>query len=427
MPNGSYVFEIERGPEYRVVTGHFTINENAKDSKTIELNRFVDMAHEGWWSGDLEIARPAKDVELLMRAEDLHVAEVAGWGNGKGVPAKGSQFDDPLRTFDANRAYHLLAGLEQQPDGSVSILNSNQPLAQPDSGEGGLTSLLTGAHQKGQCWIDVRRGASWDLPVWVALGLVDSIQLADSELARRSTKADELGSRPRDKLLYSGPSGIGRWPETVYYHLLNCGLRIPPTAGSGSGLAPNPPGYNRLYVYLGEEFSYDKWFEGLRAGRVTVTNGPLIRPNVEGEMPGHVFHADAGEQVDLEIGVTLSTRDKVSYLEVVKDGRRASEVRLDEWAKAGGKLPPLVFEQSGWFLIRAVTDVQDTYRFASTAPYYVEIGYQRRISRSSVKFFLDWLDERAKQSGNQQSAEATGPDERARAFWQDLLQKANAP
>ena len=267
LPNGSYVFEIERGPEYRVVTGHFTINENAKDSKTIELNRFADMAHEGWWSGDLEVARPAKDIELLLRADDLHVAEVVGWGNGKGPPAKLAPVPQPLVTFDENRCYQLLAGIEQRPDGSLLLLNRNQPLDDADSAGESLTSLIRRARDDGPAWIDVRRAASWDLPIWVALGLVDSIELADSELARRSTKADEIGSRPRDKLLFSGVSGIGRWPETVYHHLLNCGLRIPPSAGSGSGLAPNPVGYNRLYVYLGQEFSYDKWFEGLRRPR----------------------------------------------------------------------------------------------------------------------------------------------------------------
>src|SRR5580698_4446867 len=100
LPNGSYVFEIERGPEYRVRTGHFTVNENAKDSTTVDLNRFADMAHEGWWSGDLEVERPAKEIELLMRAEDLHLAEVVGWGNGKGVPAKIVTLPQPLVKFD---------------------------------------------------------------------------------------------------------------------------------------------------------------------------------------------------------------------------------------------------------------------------------------------------------------------------------------
>ena len=35
-----------------------------------------------------------------------------------------------------------------------------------------------------------------------------------------------------------------------------------------------------------------------------------------------------------------------------------------------------------------------TFRFASTGPYYVEVGDQPRISRKSAQFFLDWVDER---------------------------------
>ena len=71
-------------------------------------------------------------------------------------------------------------------------------------------------------------------------------------------------------------------------------------------------------------------------------------------------------------------------------------MRFDEYAKSG-KLPKLTFDRSGWFLIRAVTNVPKTYRFAMTGPYYVEIGYQRRISKSAAQFFLDWVYQRAKQ------------------------------
>ena len=59
-PTATTCSRSSAGPNIAIVTGHFTINENAKDSKTVELNRFVDMAHEGWWSGDLEVVRPPK-------------------------------------------------------------------------------------------------------------------------------------------------------------------------------------------------------------------------------------------------------------------------------------------------------------------------------------------------------------------------------
>ena len=57
VPAGYYTFELERGPEYYNVTGNFTIERNADDSKLIELRRVVDMSGEGWWSGDLYLRR----------------------------------------------------------------------------------------------------------------------------------------------------------------------------------------------------------------------------------------------------------------------------------------------------------------------------------------------------------------------------------
>ena len=56
-------------------------------------------------------------------------------------------------------------------------------------------------------------------------------------------------------------------------------------------------------------------------------------------------------------------------------------------------MPPVVFEESGWFLVRAVTNNQTTYRYASTGPFYVEFDDLPRISRQATQFFLDWLDE----------------------------------
>ena len=448
---------VERGPEYLVVNGHFEIHDFAEDSKTISLRRFVDMSSEGWWSGDLEVERPKKDLELLMLADDLHVAELVTWGNLKNLtkpapaaktsgiktppanasPTKASsgivaadpraEGAGPLVAFADQRYYRSLAGLLRRPGGSLLVLGLDAAPPEEMIAHDTAAELAGWAREQGNAWINVRRATSWDLPIWIALGMVDSIELADSQLARGSTKLDEAGTRPSETSKFAGPGGIGRWTEAVYYNLLNCGLRIPPTAGSGSGVATNPVGYNRVYVHVDQPLSYEAWLENLRAGRVVVTNGPLIRPNVGGELPGYVFQADAGQEVSLEVGLTLSTRDPISYLEIVENGRSVQEVRLDQWTAAGGKLPPLRFRESGWFVVRAVTDLGATHRFASTGPYYVEIGYQRRISRAAVQFFIDWLDARADRPlGAGEDRSADPHVEKARAFWQELLAKANA-
>jgi hypothetical protein len=64
-----------------------------------------------------------------------------------------------------------------------------------------------------------------------------------------------------------------------------------------------------------------------------------------------------------------------------------------------------------------------------TGPYYVEMGYQRRISKQAAQFFLDWEYERARQiklADPQQQREVLEYHRKARDFWQDLVSKANA-
>ena len=82
----------------------------------------------------------------------------------------------------------------------------------------------------------------------------------------------------------------------------------------------------------------------------------------------------------MDVALKLSLRDKVDYLEIVKNGRVIHQVRLKDYAQAGGHLPKVVFQSSGWMLVRAIAKNPDTFRFASTGPYYVEIGDEPRIS-----------------------------------------------
>jgi hypothetical protein len=367
-----------------------------------------------------------------MAADDLHVAEVIAWRNDKTPPA-GQPLKDPLVRFDGNRFYHLLGGAWSGAGTELLLLNLPKPLELP-SGEAEYPPIMkflpaTREKEKGKLWIDAGKPFGWDLPMLVAAGQIDSIEIAHSQFCRDGMIASAIGGKPPEAGSRSArPGADPNWSQQIYFRLLDCGLRIPPTAGSGSGESPNPVGYNRVYVHVDGGLSYDKWWQGLRAGQVFITNGPLMKPSVEGQLPGHVFQAEAGAKLELEIGLSLSTREPIHYLEIIKDGHVEHGVPFDTYAK-GGKLPKLTFDRSGWFLVRAVTDGHQTYRFAMTGPYYVEIGRQRRVSRSAVQFFLDWVYERARQiklADAAQRREVIQWHRQARDFWQDLLSKANA-
>jgi hypothetical protein len=430
LPRGNYTFEMERGAEYLERTGHFTIEPFAQDEEAIDMKRFIDMAKAGWYSGDLHIHRPVDQIELLMKAEDLHIAPVITWWNAKDTWTGKKLPEKLLHQFDGNRFYHVLAGEDERKGGALLFFNLEKPLdiaaAKPEF-PSAMTYLLS-AKENVDVHVDAEKPFWWDFPVWLASGKVDSVGLANNHQQRSGVMDNEAWGKPRDRTLFPAPRGNGRWSQEIYYHVLNSGIRLPPSAGSASGVLPNPVGYNRVYVHVEGELTWEKWFEGLRAGRVVVTNGPLMIPNVRGQLPGHVFHVDAGETEEFEIGLTMSTREKVDYLEVIQNGHVASEVRLADWKAAGGKLPPIRFDRSGWFLVRAVTNNKETYRFASTGPYYVDVNYEKRISRRSAQFFLDWVRERMKKIELADEAEQRDVmqyHQAAETFWQGLVDKAN--
>ena len=431
MRPGLYTFEVEHGPEYRVLRGNFQIGKDAEDSKTIEMHRFVSLPKQGWWSGDLHIHRPLEEIEVVMKAEDLHVGPVITWWNDRNRWQDHELPTDLLVKFDNNRFYHVMAGEDEREGGALLYFNRSRPLAIQNLSREfpSPAKFLTQARDEGNVHVDIEKPFWWDMPVWIASRRVDSIGLANNHLLRDGGLHHEAWGKPRDKIAYPGKHGNGRWSQNLYYHLLNCGLRIPPSAGSASGVLANPVGYNRVYVHCGRELTWEKWWQGLRDGRVMVTNGPLLLPTVEGYLPGHVFTANANQQLSLQISLQLFLRDKVDYLEVVQDGKVVHEVRLDQYAKAGGKLPRVQFDRSGWFLVRAVTTHKESYRFGSTGPYYVQIGEEPRISRKSAQLFVDWVYERARRiqiEDPQQRAEVLKYHRAARDFWEDLLSRANA-
>lgn len=432
LPNGHYRFLLERGPEYKITRGNFEIKQGATDNKQLVIERYVDMKQEGWWSGDLHIERSLSDIPQLMLAEDLHMSAPITWGNKSTLSS--AQRKTEVTQVGHQRVFSRTGGKDDRQQHGVLFFGFDQPLDVSDRSEASFALIGRIGHDN-RTHVDLSLPFSPSVPVWVADQNVGSIGLLNHHLLYDGVIDKELNGRARDRIFFPAPHGNGRWSQHIYYQLLNCGLRIPPSAGSGSGRCHNPVGYNRVYVHCGDDFSYDSWWAGLRAGQVVVTNGPLLRPLINGQLPGHVFQLSAGEHVDLDVALKLSTREKIDYLELVQNGRAVQTVRLADWAAKSGKLPPVRFERSGWLVVRAVTNNETTYRYASSGPYYVQIGDQRRISKESAKFFLDWVYDLARDQRKKAArAGKTARDDFvmarlrvARDYWQATVDSANAP
>jgi hypothetical protein len=273
--------------------------------------------------------------------------------------------------------------------------------------------------------IDIEKPFWWDFPVWVASQAVDSVGLANNHMCRSRMLENEAWGRPRDSERLPAPTGNGYWSQEIYYHLLNCGLRLPPSAGSASGVLPNPVGYNRVYVHLEGPLDWNAWWDGLRKGRSFVTNGPLLTCRVNGRLPGHVFALNE-TPLELKFDLSVVSKDPIDRVELIHNGRVVQTVLPAEWASM-----VLSVQEPGWFLVRAITDNRRTFRFASTAPFHIESSAgDRRVSRAAAQFFLDWLSERRQRITSSlpdalQRRDVLRHHDAARTFWMEQRNAAN--
>ena len=430
LPPGKYTYEVERGPEYEQRTGSFVVKKGENMKVPVVLERRANLSVDGWWSGDLHVHRSLEDIELLMQAEDLHVAPVITWWNDRNLWIDREIPIEPLLRFEGHRYAHVMTGEDERGGGALIFLNLGRPLKIAGSSweYPSSVSFVREARRDPRAWIDIEKPFWWDVPIWLASGQIDSIGLANNHMCRSMMYEGEASGRPRDSKRLPPPRGNGYWSQEIYYHILDSGLRLPPSAGSASGVIPNPVGYNRVYVHVGETLDYAKWWGGLRAGRSFVTNGPLLICRADGHLPGHVFATEESKEVSINLDVSVTSRDPVSSLEIVKNGTVESADRV-RGRKFSGTLGPLKFRNSGWFLVRVITENPRTFRFASTAPFYVEIGpSKRRISKRSAQFFLDWVEERIKRvrlNDADERRQVLTDHEEARSFWKETLRSAN--
>lgn len=388
LPPGNYRYEIERGPEYASIQKPLTASPGSVVRIEETLTRITNLADEGWWSGETHVHRPLGEIPLLMQSEDLHVAVVMTWWNDRNAWKQEPLPSPSIVLFDQNRMYDMLGGEDERGGGAILMFGLDVPLPIAGSQRESPPSVkwLHEAKEK-NAWVDAEKPFWWDYPLWLSTNKLDSVGIANNHMTRGGMyPGREAWGKPRDLEKFPEPLGNALWTQEIYYHTLNAGFRIPPSAGSASGVLPNPVGYNRMYVNLPDqqELTWENWWSAVRAGRLFVTNGPLLRVTANNKISGHVFQSP--EPLELTIEGRLDSRDPIAAIELVHNGRVELLPQLP--AK-------ITLHESGWFLIRARCDTPHTFRFASTAPWYLEIANKPNPThKDSCDFFRHWTEER---------------------------------
>ncbi len=425
---GEYRYEVTHGPQFARGTGGFTLDRKSEAVDIIRLPRHSDLAVEGWRGGDLLAhVKPAECAQWLV-AEDLAMSAVVH------ELTTGDMGKEETRVVANSNAKGEKAWIDSvsyrdaRPNGGLTLHHWTPGRDVPDWVPS--SKLLVMAKEKATTFCEIQRLWARDVPIWLASGKVDGVQILSEHLTIEGEGAAKVSAPPEiDNAMFMGPRGPGRLVEFIYWRLLESGLRIPPTAGSGFGKTPSPLGYNRVYAMSGDP-SPEAWWQSLRAGQSFVTNGPLLRASVNECLPGNVFVATDKQPIELDIDLKLTVADPVEYLDVIFNGQTLYQARLDEYAKAGGKIPPQLIKESGWLVIRVVTERDFTYRIATTAPFYFEVNGQPRISREAFQFFQAWLS-RTEQSIASESEQARNAAQpflvAAKKFWSSRLEQANVP
>jgi hypothetical protein len=391
--------------------------------------------------------RDVADLPNLVMAEDLNVCfPITNWTtNAELPPSRGDKstkatypaapvsVDATHVWYPQNTEYEIFnVGGRPHTLGAFLILNHRTPFDMPCLS---LAAIAKQAHEEGAV-IDLEKH-NWEWAAVVAPTLpVDLYELANNHDWRIGFGVKNWGAAAAEWMKLKGPLTIDNeadWLEygwQFYYGLLNCGLKIAPTAGSASGAHPVPLGYSRVYVHLPDGFSYDAWLAGLRSGRSFVTTGPMLLVTLNGRDPGASF-SDPAEDLSLHVTGEALSSAPLERIEIVYNGDVIQRIRPTNEPHKNGYATQIDLsiraQHSGWIAVRCVGRPLETggIPFAHTGPWHVQLaGRSVRPRRREVEYFLRRIEEEIDRNRGVLSNDQLGDYYRARDFWRGKLRDA---
>lgn len=382
LPEGRYSIVVGRGLEYRFSQREFLIEHGKETSVEIKLSRWKDMPSQGWYSGDVHIhsgragEEESKNILLQMQAEDLNVANLLQSGN-IGSIYFGQHSWVPYEHAGGGQ-YALVPGQEDPRTtrlGHTIQLKIDKPIRNPEryylyhevfeqtKSQGGLAGY---AHGGGV-------GLALDLPY----GLIDIIEV-----------------------LQAGNLRVDGW-----FDALNLGYKISPVAGTDYPyIYGDLPGSVRNYVQVGEDYSTQGWFEGLKVGRTFVTNGPILEFTINEQEIGSDVKVEHGDILSISAKAALNPDiGKLDKIELIQQGEVVSVLSAENDARDIVLQSRVPITTGSWFVVRAQGKkiVTGETIVAISAPIYVYAGGKGFCKISAVlpivERFQKQLDERLDQ------------------------------
>jgi len=445
LPPGKYTVTFERGKEYHRATQVVVVSDEPVE-RTIRLRRWIDMAQLGWYSGDTHVHRSLDDLPNVMLAEDLNVAlPLSYWvRDAYTPPARGDKsvavkaelihVDRSHVIWPMNTEYELFTvSGTRHTLGAVFVLNHKRPLKPPAPP---VAPIAAAARQQGAILDLDKHSWPWSMML-VPVMNVDLFELSNNHVWRTEFffKRWTLEQLPGAWNIETDADGFTEqgWIDfgfKTYYALLSCGFRMRPTAGTASGVHPVPLGFGRVYVHLEQGFSYDKWIEGLDAGRSFVTTGPMLFAKFNGEHPGTTF--DFTGETSIRAQGSVRSAQPLDRIEIIQNGDvvRSIDATAEPQGKNGWRTDfdeKVDVDGSSWVAVRCFTkrSADGRRRFAHSAPVHVDIpGRPLRPRKFETGFLVNSIEAEIERNRSLLSDDEMAEYERALKIYSDLDAKA---
>jgi len=302
IPSGQYQLVLYKGPEYGVVDRTITIEPGKANEITVDMKRWRDLSREGWYSGDLHLhvdRFETKDNHMLaqvLEAEDLKA----------GV--------DLQLMYDLVFIMHQLYGQE-------------------------------GRHQEGNHMVvpgqETPRGSQWGHfnAIDVSKFFPPKNYMAPHEILPTFRKDRAVVGMNHVMLdLFGASNGLAMnmpidgfdYLEVLQqsvlgteqlYNWLDLGYKITPTAGTDFPVMGHI-GQERTFVHVDGKLSREEWKKSILAGRVFVSNAPVIELSVNGKGMGGEVRVKPGDRIAITASASINPDfDKLDRLELVAHGR----------------------------------------------------------------------------------------------------------
>ena len=392
VPAGNYVVRAFRGIEYREARVEVAVAAGRESSARVELERWTDPPARGWWGGESHIHAnygygqwyntPAT-IRLQVEGEGLNLANMVvansdtdgifdreffrGEPDPVSTPRHVVYWNEEFRAtlWGHMTLYNLKRLVEPIMTGFADTTNpwdvpTNADIADDVHLQGGHVNYTHPASNPRDPFLTAY--AAKALPVDVALGKIDSLDINGS---------------------YEGT-------VPLWHRLLNCGFRLPASAGTDvflNRLRGRLPGGDRAYVRLEGAFSYDAWVKALKAGRSFVTNGPMLEFTANGSSLGDTIALAAPGEVRVQASAEAAA--PLTRIEVVHNGTVVAARDVEPSARAASLEQAVHIEKAGWLGARVYGAAGAQ---AHTSPIYVDVSGQTVSSRDDAAYFLEWIN-----------------------------------